>query len=80
MSAQPARPRASPVAPVFEDAEAGLYVYLCHRCGQPLAGAHDLCDSALHVGTDGLGIGRAVRSTELARLAGAARAALGGIP
>jgi hypothetical protein len=29
---------------------------------------------------DGLGIGHAVRSTELARLAGAARAALGGIP
>jgi hypothetical protein len=79
MSAQPARPPAAAV-PVFEDPDAGFYVYLCHRCGRPLAGAHDLCDSALHVGTDGLGIGRAVRSSELARLAGAARAALGGRP
>jgi hypothetical protein len=66
--------------PVHEDPEVGLYVYLCHRCGQPLAGPHDLCNSALHVGADGLGIGHAVRSTELARLAGAARAALGGRP
>lgn len=64
--------------PLYEAVYEGLYVYLCHRCGQPLSGPHDLCDSALHVGTDGLGIGHAVRSTELARLAGAARAALGG--
>ncbi len=56
----------------------GIYVYLCERCGQPLDGQHDLCHSALHVGTDGLGIGHAVRSTEVARLAGAARAGLGG--
>ena len=68
------------VIPVFDEPpQAGLYVYLCHRCGQPLAGPHDLCHSALHVGTDGLGVGRAVRSTELARLAGAARAALGDV-
>jgi hypothetical protein len=64
--------------PSYEDPGAGLYVYLCERCGQPLAGPRDLCQSVLHVGTDGLGTGRAVRSTELARLAGAARAALGG--
>jgi hypothetical protein len=64
--------------PSYEDPRAGLYVYLCERCGQPLAGPHDLCQSALHVGSDGLGVGHAVRSTELARLAGAARAALGG--
>jgi hypothetical protein len=64
-------------ATVYEEPEAGLYVFLCDRCGQPLAGPHDLCDSALHVGTDGLGIRHAIRSTELARLAGAARAALG---
>jgi len=78
MSAQPAQKHA--VTPVFEEPDTGRYVYLCHRCGEPLEGPHDLCDSALHVGTDGLGIGRAVRSTELARLAGAARAALGSIP
>jgi hypothetical protein len=66
--------------PVYEDPEAGLCVYLCQRCGQPLSGPHDLCNSALHVGTDGLGVGHAVRSSELARLAGAARAALGGRP
>ena len=65
-------------APVYEDPDVGFYVFVCERCGQPLAGPHDLCESALHVGTDGLGIGRAIRSTELARLAGAARAALGG--
>jgi hypothetical protein len=69
---------ASAGVPVHEDPEVGLYVYLCERCGQPLAGPHDLCHSALHVGTDGLGVGHAIRSTELARLAGAARAALGG--
>ena len=63
--------------PGYEDPGGGLYVYLCERCGQPLSGPHDLCNSALHVGADGLGIGRAVRSTELARLASAARAALG---
>jgi hypothetical protein len=76
---QPSGP-ATAVVPVFDEPQAGLYVYLCHRCGQPLAGPHDLCHSALHVGTDGLGVGHAVRSTELARLAGAARAALGGVP
>jgi len=64
-------------AAVFEEPDVGFYVFLCDRCGQPLAGPHDLCDSALHVGTDGLGVGHAIRSTELARLAGAARAALG---
>jgi hypothetical protein len=72
-----ANPTAAAV-PVFEEPEVGQYVYLCNRCGQPLTGPHDLCHSALHVGSDRLGIGRAVRSTELARLAGAARAALGG--
>jgi hypothetical protein len=66
------------VVPVYEDLGTGLYVYLCERCGQPLAGPHDFCLSALHVGSDGFGVGHAVRSTELARLAGAARAALGG--
>ena len=64
--------------PVYDEPELGCYVFLCERCGQPLTGPHDLCNSALHVGVDGLGIGHAVRSTELARLAGAARAALGG--
>ena len=59
-------------------ARLGVYVYLCERCGQPLDGPHDLCNSALHVGTDGFGVGRAIRSTDLARLAGAARAGLGG--
>ena len=76
MSAQPTPTRAG--VPSYEDHGAGVYVYLCERCGQPLAGPHDLCHSALHVGSDGLGVGHAVRSTELARLAGAARAALGG--
>jgi hypothetical protein len=76
MTAQPT-PFAAGV-PTYEDHAEGLYVYLCERCGQPLTGRHDLCPSALHVGADGLGVGHAVRSTELARLAGAARAALGG--
>jgi hypothetical protein len=76
---QPSGP-ATAVVPVFDEPQACSYVYLCYRCGQPLAGPHDLCHSALHVGTDGLGVGHAVRSTELARLAGAARAALGGVP
>ena len=73
-----ARPAEEPAAvPAFEHPTAGVFVYLCDRCGQPLDGPHDLCTSALHVGTDGLGVGRAVRSTEFARLAAAARAALG---
>jgi hypothetical protein len=63
--------------PVHQDPELGTYIYLCHRCGQPLSGLHELCDSALHPGAHGRGVGRAVRSTELARLAVAARAALG---
>jgi hypothetical protein len=63
---------------VYEDPGEGVYVYLCERCGQPLEGPHDLCNSALHVGTDGLGVGHAIRSIDLARLAGAARAGLGG--
>jgi hypothetical protein len=58
--------------PGYDDPERGLYVYLCHRCGQPLEGAYDLCKSALHAGSDGLGVGLAIRSTELAGLAGAA--------
>ena len=62
--------------PGYSDPERGFCVYLCERCGRPLAGPHDLCDSILHVGADGLGIGHAVRSTELARLAGTARSAL----
>jgi hypothetical protein len=69
--------RATNSVPGYDDPEQGRCVYLCHRCGQPLGGPHDLCDSILHVGSDGLGIGHAVRSTELARLAGAARSALG---
>jgi hypothetical protein len=70
--------RTAAAVPAFEEPHVGVYVYLCERCGQPLDGPHDLCNSALHVGTDGLGIGHAVRSTDLARLAGAARAGLGG--
>ena len=63
--------------PGYDDPAEGHYVYLCERCGQVLSGPYDLCNSSLHVGTDGLGVGRAVRSTELARLASAARAGLG---
>jgi hypothetical protein len=66
------------VVPAFEHASAGVYVYLCEGCGQPLEGPDDVCRSALHAGTAGPGIGRAVRSTELAQFARAARAALGG--
>ena len=63
--------------PGYEDPGVGLYVYVCERCGRPLSGPHDFCLSAVHVGRDGSGIGRAIRSTELARLASAARAGLG---
>lgn len=43
----------------------GVYVYLCHLCGQPLApGA--TCGSAMHVGPSGETRGQAVRSTVLA--------------
>ncbi len=63
--------------PVYNDCVAGVYVYLCEWCGQPLGGPHELCRSALHVGPDGRDVGHAIASTELARLARAARAALG---
>lgn len=76
MNAQPTDESA--LVPGYGDGDLGLYVYLCQRCGQPLSGPHDLCHSARHVGSDGLALGRAVRSTGLACLAGAARAALGG--
>ena len=64
--------------PAFEHPTAGVFVYLCDRCGQPLARPHERCNSALHIGPNGPGVGQAVRSTELARLAHAARAALAG--
>jgi hypothetical protein len=63
--------------PMYDDRVGGLDVYLCDRCGPPLGGPHDLCRSALHVGRDGAHVGRAIASTELARLARAALAALG---
>jgi hypothetical protein len=66
-----------PSVPVHDDPAAEYCVFVCERCGQPLAGPRDLCQNALHVGSDRLGVGHAVRSTGLARLAGAARAALG---
>ena len=77
MSAQPltlADRRAT--VPIYDD-RVGGYVYLCDRCGQPLGGPHDLCRSALHVARDGAHVGHAIASTELARLARAALAALG---
>ena len=67
---------AQPV-PAYDDPITGAYVYVCERCGQPLRGRHDICGSALHVGSDGVGAGRAVRSTDFVRLAHAAAAALG---
>jgi hypothetical protein len=69
--------RDQPAVPSFGHPTEGVFVYLCDRCGQPLAGPHDRCTSALHMGVDGSGVGRAARSTDLAPLARAARAALG---
>ena len=66
------------VVPVYAQPDELAWVFVCERCGQPLTGPHDLCDNPRHKGTDRTGVGRAVRSTELAQLAGAARAALGG--
>jgi hypothetical protein len=66
------------VVPVYADPGCTAYVFVCERCGQPLTGPYDLCTSPVHVGSDQLGTGHAVTSVELARLAGAARAALGG--
>jgi hypothetical protein len=77
MNAQPA-PEPGWWVASYHDPVDGFYVYLCERCGQPLPGPHDLCASALHVASDGYGAARAIRSSELARLASAARAALGG--
>jgi hypothetical protein len=77
VSAQQGEPVADAVVSVFDEPGAGAYVYLFDRCCQPLAGPREVCNSA-HVGTDGLGVGPAVRSTDFARLARPARAALGG--
>jgi hypothetical protein len=79
MSTGPPQPAelARAAVPVYNDRGAGLCIYLCERCGQPLGGPHQLCRSALHVGPDGRDVGHAIASTELARLARAARAALG---
>ena len=65
-------------AVVYEEPEVGCYVFVCERCGQPLEGPYELCHSPRHAGSDRFGVGRAVRSTDLARLAAASRAALGG--
>jgi hypothetical protein len=70
-------PGPSVAASVSADDGSERFVFVCERCGRPLAGAGDLCLSNEH--TSGRqGVGRAIRSSELARLAAAARAALGG--
>ena len=61
-----------------EPASAGQFVFVCERCGRPLVAAGDECTSSEHTDSEGRGFGRAVRSSELVRLAAAARAALGG--
>lgn len=66
------------LVPGYRGGDLRVYVCLCETCGQPLWGPHDCCHSARDVGSDGLGIGGAVRSTELARLARAALTAVGG--
>jgi hypothetical protein len=60
-------------------AEPNRFVFVCERCGRPLARPSDVCRSADHTSAEGQGVGRAVRSTDLVRLAAAARAALGGL-
>jgi hypothetical protein len=75
MNSQPTQ-RTAAAVPAFEEPQVGVYVYLCERCGRSMG--RTTCATARHVGTDGLGTGHAVRSTELARLAGAACAGLGG--
>jgi hypothetical protein len=67
-----------PTITPFEDATTRQFVFVCERCGRPLTAAGDKCASSEHTGPAGRGVGRAVRSSELARLAAAARAALGG--
>jgi hypothetical protein len=62
----------------LDDASTGQFVFVCERCGRPLAGAREECARAEHTDSDGRGVGRAMRSSELVRLAAAARAALGG--
>jgi hypothetical protein len=71
------RPGSAAAASVSADEGGERFVFVCERCGRPLAGAADLCLSNQH--TNGSeGVGRAIRSSELARLAATARAALGG--
>jgi hypothetical protein len=67
-----------PTTTPVEHASAGQFVFVCERCGRPLATAGDECASAGHTDSEGRGVGRAVRSSEPVRLAAAARAALGG--
>ncbi len=40
-------------------------VYVCDRCGQPLAGPHSWCNSGVHVGPNSGHVGRAVATTQL---------------
>ena len=67
-----------PTTTPLEDAASEQFVFVCERCGRPLAAAGDECASAEHSDSAGRGVGRAVRSSELVRLAAAARAALRG--
>lgn len=41
-------------------------VIVCEFCGQPLGALGEVCNSAIHVGTDGSGAGTAVTSAVLA--------------
>jgi hypothetical protein len=66
-----------PAVPASADERSERFVFVCERCGRPLTGAGDLCLSSEHA-SGRQGVGRAIRSSELARLASAARAALEG--
>lgn len=44
---------------------AGLWAWLCDKCGQELMGAYDTCNSGYHVGPDGQNVGKPISSAEL---------------
>lgn len=52
-------------ASIYEDnPTAGIYVYLCNLCGQPMAPDRE-CNSGIHVGPNGGPKGKPVKSVDL---------------
>jgi hypothetical protein len=52
--------------PTYTSEDGRKFIYLCAYCFQPLYDSDDLCESPAHLASDGSGIGRPIRSIDIA--------------